>query len=70
MFGKSLPDLSLIFNAMIDHVHNQFAERLKSLDQWWLEPEHLQRYADAIRLKGSPLHNCVGFIDGDHFIKF
>lgn len=68
MFGKSIPDLSLIFNAMINHVHHNFGERLTSLDQWWLDPDHLEQYAGAIHLKGSPLHDCVGFIDGDFYL--
>jgi hypothetical protein len=48
--------LSLVFNT---HHH-----RLESLEQPFLSPENLSRYANSIHTHGAPLQNCFGFIDG------
>ena len=34
------------------------------MDQSWLSPDHLKKYADAVHASGAPLDNCWGFIDG------
>lgn len=69
IFGKSAPDLSQIFNKMIEIVFANFKDLLTSFDHFWLDGNHLQLYADATKDKGSPLQNCVGFIDGKFTIK-
>ena len=48
--------LSLVFNT---HHHH-----LECLEQPFLSPENLSRYADSIHARGAPLQNCFGFIDG------
>ena len=64
MFGCGASELGLIFNAMIDFIHERFSTRLTNLDQEWLDIAHLERYANAVTRKGSPLNKCWGFVDG------
>ena len=64
MFSRSALELSLIFNAMIDFIHERFSTRLRNLDQEWVHIAHLQRYVNAVTRKGSSLNKCWGFVDG------
>ena len=63
-FGRSVPDLCLIFNKALDKVHSDFGHLLTSFDQQWLSRQNLKEFADAIHAKGAPLDVCWGFIDG------
>ena len=38
--------------------------RLSSWNQAFLSPANLEQYANAITRQGSPLTNCLGFVDG------
>ena len=49
---------------MTDLIFNQFNHLLRDLDQPWLAPACLQRYANAVHAKGAALDSCWGFIDG------
>ena len=48
MFGHGAAELCLIFNAMIDFIHERLSTHLTNLDQEWLDFAHLQRYANAV----------------------
>lgn len=63
-FGRSVPELSEIISEVSSHIFNNFDHLLHSLDQPWLQPDCLQRFADAIHEKGAALPNCWGFVDG------
>jgi len=63
-FGRSVPLLCTVANQMTDLIFNQFNHLLRDLDQPWLAPACLQRYANAVHAKGAALDNCWGFIDG------
>ena len=64
-FGRNPTELCLIFNEMIDLICTNHCHRLRNWDRNpFLQPGQLHRYADAIRLFGSPLENCFGFVDG------
>ncbi|XP_029209260.2 uncharacterized protein LOC114973009 [Acropora millepora] len=61
IMGRSEPELSMVFNMIIDDLYTRFNHLLDSLDLVWLEPS---LFADAIQRKGAPLDQCWGFIDG------
>ena len=56
-FGQSVPELSMMSNAISDHVYNNFNHLLHEFDQPWHRPVSLHE-------KGAPLGNCLGFVDG------
>jgi hypothetical protein len=63
-FGRSPPELCLIFNLVLDIVHETHHHRLESWDQPFLTPDQLYTYAQAVHQCGAPLQNCFGFVDG------
>jgi nuclease HARBI1 len=63
MFGRSKDAISRIFNYMLDHIYVNF-RRVLTWDHERLTPALLENFATAITSKGSPLNNCIGFIDG------
>ena len=63
-FGRSPPELCLIFNQVLDLVYGAHHHRLQSWDQHFLSPDNLHNYAQAIHAHGAPLQNCSGFVDG------
>lgn len=63
-FGRSVPELGMISNTVLDYIYLQHAHRITEWNHTILSPANLQLYADAITAKGSPLQNCFGFIDG------
>ena len=63
-FGRSVPQLCLTTNYMIDHLYDSFNFLLDTLDQEWLRPGRLEDYATAVSAKGAALTNCWGFVDG------
>ena len=63
-FGRPVPELSMISNLMIDTIYHEHNHRITQWNNTLLNPPLLESYARAIQLKGSPLPNCFGFIDG------
>ena len=63
VFDRSLPELSLISNHLLDFVHT-YRHSLQDFTQTQLSPQQLERQEAAISDKGSPLKHCCGFIDG------
>ncbi|GFO47414.1 hypothetical protein PoB_007391900, partial [Plakobranchus ocellatus] len=64
LLGRSVSELSIIFNCILDHIHDNFGHLLQNLHQPWLSLEKLNTFAQAVANKGPPLQNCWGFIDG------
>ena len=64
MFGRSVPELSEIVSEVSGHIFSTHGYLLRTLNQPWLQPDQLQRFADAVYSKGAALKNCWGFIDG------
>ena len=58
MFGKSEPELSIMFNECVDIIHEKWARLLLSLDKPWVK---LAIFSEAVKAK-SPLDKCIGFI--------
>ena len=63
-FGRAVPELSMITNAVEEFIYQNHHHRLTQWNATLLSPRKLQQYADAVAVKGSPLKNCFGFIDG------
>ena len=63
-FGRFVPELSEIISEVSSHIFDKYGYLFRSLDQPWLQPKCLQRFADAIYGRGSALSNCWGFVDG------
>ena len=63
-FGQPVPELSMIYNIVVDYTYNTHGHRITQWNHTILDPVNLKRYADAIYDKGAALDNCVGFIDG------
>ena len=49
---------------MIDFINDYHNHRLGSWDHFFLQPNQLYSYAEAVHHLGAPLGNCFGFIDG------
>lgn len=60
-FNRLDTELSLIINTVLEDIYERFAGKLASLPQDWID---LARFATAVTVKGCPLLNCWGFIDG------
>ncbi|PFX24965.1 Protein PRY1 [Stylophora pistillata] len=63
-FGRPVPAICMITNHVLETVYGLHHHRLTAWNHTLMSPPLLQRYADAIQRKGSPLPNCFGFIDG------
>ena len=62
-FGRLIPELSMIYNIVLDHIYNTRGHRISQWNNPILDPVSLERYAEAIHDKGAALDNCIGFID-------
>ena len=63
-FVRPVPELCMISNTVLDWIYENHGFRLTPWNQPFLSPVCLQRYADSISRKSSPLNNCFGFVDG------
>ena len=63
IFGRSVPELSMITNTVVDYIY-EMHERTKTWNHQLLSPKNLQTYENAIHEKGPALDNCFGFVDG------
>ena len=63
-FGRSVPELSMISNFVLNWIYNNFSHKLSDFNQDWLAPAKLSEYADAIYQKGVAIDFCWGFVDG------
>ena len=64
LFGRSVPQLSMIFKQAIDLINSIHNHRLSDLNQGWLSPRCLKAFADSAHRKGTALDNVWGLIDG------
>ena len=62
-FGRSVPELAMINNTMIDLIHRSHSHRLTEWNHQILNPEALEMYARAISDKGAGLIICFGYVD-------
>ena len=64
MFGRPVPQLSMIASEMTSFVYNMYHEKLNSFQLQWLAPAELEEFAQAMHNVGAPRTNCWGFVDG------
>lgn len=62
--GRSVLQLSMIFNETIDLIDSIHNHRLSDLNQGWLGSCCLKAFAELVHKKGAALDNVLGFIDG------
>ena len=51
MFEREIPELSMVFNIVIDYLFAQYGHLLLDLNQPWLSPDNLKRFADSVHDK-------------------
>ena len=62
-FGRPVPELSMIYNVVLDYIYNTHGHGLSQWNHTILDPVSLERYAEAVYDKGAALDYCIGFID-------
>ena len=63
-FARPVPVLSMMMNTVLDYVYDVHGQRITNWNPDVMSPHQLQIYAHAISVKGVPLDNCFGFVDG------
>ncbi len=63
-FPRGISALSLIFNAMVEHILSVKGDVLENVNPVWMSPENIRILCRSLRLKGSPYPRCFGFLDG------
>ena len=64
LFGRVLPQLSMIFNQTMDFVDTNWRHRLKTFNQGWFSHPCLQNFSDSIYRKGAAADIVWGLFDG------
>ena len=64
LFGRQVPELSMINNKMIDFIYDTHGHRLMQCNHQILNSKSLETYAEVISAKEAALTNCFGFVDG------
>ena len=57
-FAKPIPQLCLASNHVMSFVYDKWGHLLTSLEQPWLSPVNLIKFAQVIHEKGGALQNC------------
>lgn len=63
-FSMPLLVLSVATNTVLDYMYGTHGHFLTGQNPHLLCAQALEEYTQAIAGKGSPLQNCIGFIDG------
>ena len=63
-FGRSVPQLSMVVNQLMNKIDSEFGYLPRDLNQPWFSADNLIMFADAIHAKRAALNNTWGFIDG------
>ena len=53
-----------VTNTVLNYINGTRGHRITQWNNTVMSPAQLQVYANAVSVKGSPLDNCFGFIDG------
>ena len=64
IFGRSVPELSMISNEVTEWMYNIHGNRITGWNHFIMSPDQLQTYSEVIHDKGADLDNCFGFFDG------
>ena len=60
---RALPQLCMISNQ-VQNIYENWVFLLRNINQSWLSRRNLEVFAEVIHIKGAPLDNCWGFVDG------
>ena len=63
-FGRPVPQLCMISNAVINFLYMEWNRLLLTFDQPWLSSGNIQEFCNAVFQKSGALENCFGFVDG------
>lgn len=63
-FGRSVPQLYMVSNAVMEHTYYKWRHLLSNFNQRWLSDNQLEKFCDAVFQKSGALQNCFGFVDG------
>ena len=63
-FGRPVPEMSMIINAVIDFLYEHHGHIITEWNHQIFSPRNLEIYAEAVHGKGAALENCFGFVDG------
>lgn len=64
LFAKPVPVLCMITNQVLDYIFEVHSHRILQWNHQLLSQANLERFAEVVHRKGSPLDNCFGFVDG------
>ncbi|XP_070377116.1 uncharacterized protein [Dermacentor albipictus] len=65
IFGRHSSVMSSVTSQVISHITATFGYLLSDCNNHhWLSRASLKDFSNAIRSKGTPLHNCWAFVDG------
>ena len=62
LFGRSVPQLSMIFNQTIDLIDSSHNHILNDLNQGWFSQCYLKAFVDSVHRKWAALANVWGII--------
>ena len=63
-FGRAVPEMSMIINAVIDFLYEHHGHIITEWNHQIFSPRNLEINAEAVHGKGAALENCFGFVDG------
>ena len=63
-FDRSVLELNLNSNHMLNFVYDNFGHKPLDMNQDWVTPNKLQLYSIVILNKGATLSNYQAFVDG------
>ena len=64
LFTKPVPVLCRITNEVLDYIYQVHSHCILQWNRQLLSQANLERFAEVVHQKGSPLDNCCGFVDG------
>ena len=64
MVHLPVPVLCMITNQVLDYIYHAHSHRILQWNHQLLNQANLERFAELVHRKGSPLDNCFGFVDG------
>ena len=64
LFAKPIPVLCIITNQVLDYIYQGHSHRILQWNHQLLSQANLERFAEVVHRKGSPLDNCFAFVDG------
>jgi len=64
LFSRPVPQICMVTNEVMNHIYDRWHHLLSDLNQPWLSPANLERFAEAVHDRGAALDNCWAFVDG------